>query len=164
MAHAWISVGSNIEREQNITLALERLGKRYGRLELSSVYESDAVGFDSEPFYNLVVGVQTRESPQRLQAQLHAIEAESGRLRTATLSARTLDLDLLLYDDLVIDTDGLKLPRDDITRYAFVLYPLVELAPHERHPLTGRRYVDHWADLEGADQPPLRRVEWPPRS
>ena len=66
--------------------------------------------------------------------------------------------------DLVIDTGGLVLPRDDVTRYAFVLYPLVELAADERHPVSGRRYADHWLDLEGRDQPPLRRVEWPPQS
>ena len=164
MAHAWVSIGSNIDREKNIALALVLLSKQYGAIEQSSVYESDAVGFDSEPFYNLVVGFHTEDSPQELQARLHAIEAESGRVRTSTLSARTLDLDLLLYDDLVIDTDGLALPRDDVTRYAFVLYPLVELAPDERHPVSGRRYADHWLDLEGKDQPPLRRVEWPPQS
>jgi 2-amino-4-hydroxy-6-hydroxymethyldihydropteridine diphosphokinase len=164
MAHVWVSIGSNIEREKNIALALELLAAQYGPIEQSSVYESDAVGFDSEPFYNLVVGFVTEESPQDLQAQLHAIEARSGRMRNSTLAARTLDLDLLLYDDLVVDAGGLMLPRDDITRYAFVLYPLAELAPDERHPVSGRRYADHWADFADDKQPSLRRVEWPPRS
>lgn len=163
MAHAWVSIGSNIERRKNIALALESLAERYGELEQSSVYESDAVGFNSAPFYNLVVGFHTEESPHALQAQLHDIETGSGRVRTSTLTARTLDLDLLLYDDLVMDEDGLVLPRDDITRYAFVLYPLVEIAPDERHPVSGRRYADHWADFDADEQPPLYRVDWSPR-
>ncbi|MGB5259890.1 MAG: 2-amino-4-hydroxy-6-hydroxymethyldihydropteridine diphosphokinase [Gammaproteobacteria bacterium] len=162
MAHAWVSIGTNIERRKNITLALRLLEARYGALERSSVYESDAVGFDSAPFYNLVVGFHCEESPLALQAQLHAIETESGRARTSALAARTLDLDLLLYDDQVIDEEGLVLPREDITRYAFVLCPLAEIAPNERHPVSGRRYADHWADFDADAQPPLRRVDWPP--
>ncbi len=163
MAHARVSIGSNIERSKNIALALELLEARYGALEQSSIYESDAVGFDSAPFYNLVVGFHTDETPAALQAQLHAIEDRSGRARTSTLTARTLDLDLLLYDELVVDEDGLVLPRDDITRYAFVLCPLAEIAPDERHPVSGRRYADHWADFDVDGQPPLQRVDWPPR-
>jgi len=163
MAHAWVSIGSNIERSRNIALALELLEAHYGALEQSSIYESDAVGFDSAPFYNLVAGFQTDETPAALQAQLHAIEDRSGRARTSALTARTLDLDLLLYDELVIDEDGLVLPRDDITRYAFVLCPLAEIAPDERHPVSGRRYADHWADFDLDGQPPLQRVDWPHR-
>ena len=162
MAWAWISIGSNIERKKNITRALKLLAARYGELRQSSVYESDAVGFDSAPFYNMVVGFHTEQSAHALQALLHDIEAESGRVRTATLSARTLDLDLLQYDDLVIDEDGLVLPRDDITRYAFVLGPLAEIAPDERHPVSGRRYADHWADFDVDAQPALHRLDWSP--
>ena len=94
----------------------------------------EAVGFDSDPFYNLVVGFDTRHTPREIQDMLHCIEEASGRIRTAGLSARTLDLDLLLYDDLVTKTDGLVLPRTDITRYAFVLAPLAEIAGELRHP------------------------------
>ena len=161
MAHVWVSIGSNIDRRQNIAHALDLLDARYGSLELSSVFESDAVGFDSAPFYNMVVGFNTEEQPSALQAQLHDIEADCGRVRTKTLTARTLDLDLLLYDDLVIDNGRLVLPRDDITRYAFVLYPLAEIAPGERHPVSGRCYADHWADFKGKEEQPLRRVDWP---
>ena len=163
MAHAWISVGTNIERKKHIAFALEELAERYGTLEQSPLYESDAVGFDSAPFYNMVVGIHTDESPRELQQQLHDIEASCGRVRTGSLRARTLDLDLLSYDDRVMDEDGLVLPRDDITRYAFVLYPLAEIAPDERHPVSGRRYADHRDDFDRDNQPPLRRVDWPPR-
>jgi len=136
------------------------LAAEYGELEQSSVYESDAVGFDSPAFYNLVVGFQTGEAPRSVQEKLHVIEERCGRRRTGELAARTLDLDLLLYDDLVISEGKLVLPRADITRYAFVLGPLAEIAGERRHPLTGERYADLWAAFDAAQQP-LQRVAWP---
>ena len=120
------------------------------------MYESAAVGFDSAPFYNLVLGFSTQESPQAIQEQLHAIEDRCGRQRTATLSARTLDLDLLLYDDLVMTDGKLVLPREDINRYAFVLRPLAEIAGTARHPVTGVSYADMWADFDDEGQPLTR--------
>lgn len=161
MARVYVSVGSNIDRVRNIGLALQRLGDDYGPLQQSSVYESAAVGFDSAPFYNLVVGFETAESPAQVQAALRAIENASGRERTGKLTARTLDLDLLLYDDLVMRTGGLQLPRADIEQYAFVLYPLAELAPQGRHPVSGKTYAGMWAAFDDAHQV-LTRVDWPP--
>jgi 2-amino-4-hydroxy-6-hydroxymethyldihydropteridine diphosphokinase len=161
VARVYVSIGSNIDRVRNIGLALQQLGDEYGPLLRSSVFESAAVGFDSAPFYNLVVGFDTVLPPQAVQEHLHEIEANSGRERTGELSARTLDLDLLLYDDLVIDEGRLRLPRDDITRYAFVLYPLAEIAPDARHPVSGERYADLWACFDDASQI-LTRVDWPP--
>jgi 2-amino-4-hydroxy-6-hydroxymethyldihydropteridine diphosphokinase len=159
-AQVYVSIGSNIERTQNIEAALQQLKADYGDLEQSSVYESAAVGFDSAPFYNLVVGFVTDASPREVQRQLHIIEQNSGRVRNGTLAARTLDLDLLLYDDLVIDEDTLTLPRDDIERYAFVLGPLAEIAGSKRHPVTGRRYADMWSEFDDTQQK-LTRVDWP---
>jgi 2-amino-4-hydroxy-6-hydroxymethyldihydropteridine diphosphokinase len=161
MARVYVSIGSNIDRERNIALALQRLEDDYGPMQRSSVYESAAVGFDSPPFYNLVVGFETTESPVQVQAVLHDIESASGRERTGKLSARTLDLDLLLYDDLVVHEGRLHLPRDDIERYAFVLYPLAELAPQGRHPVTGNTYAQMWAAFDDTHQL-LTRVDWPP--
>jgi 2-amino-4-hydroxy-6-hydroxymethyldihydropteridine diphosphokinase len=162
MARVYISIGSNIDRERNIGLALQRLADDFGPLQQSSVYESAAVGFDSAPFYNLVVGFDTQESPQQVQACLHSIEAASGRERTTELSARTLDLDLLLYGDRVIRDGRLRVPRDDIERYAFVLYPLAEIAPHAVHPVSGETYAGMWARFGDAQQA-LTRVDWPPQ-
>lgn len=161
MARVYVSIGSNIERERNIAAALRRLEAAFGPLEQSSVYESEAVGFDSDPFYNLVVGFETGETPRAIQEVLHRIEADSGRIRTANLSARTLDLDLLLYDDLVSDTDGMVLPREDITQYAFVLAPLAEIAGSRRHPVSGVRFDELWSGFDDADQA-VSRVDWPP--
>ena len=161
MAQVYVSVGSNVERERNIATALQELTESYGELQQSSVYESAAVGFDSAPFYNLVVGFSTRESPRVVQEQLHAIEDRCGRQRTATLSARTLDLDLLLYDDQVMTDGKLVLPREDINRYAFVLGPLAEIAAAARHPVTAVSYAEMWAAFDDSDQP-LTRIDWPP--
>lgn len=161
MARVYVSVGSNVDRDRNIAMALRLLEASFGPLLRSSVYESEAVGFDSAPFYNLVVGFDTDESPREIQDMLHRIEASSGRIRTTGLSARTLDLDLLLYDDLVTETDGMSLPRKDITRYAFVLAPLAEIAGTLRHPISGERYADLWFTFDAAGQV-LSRVDWPP--
>ena len=161
MAQVYVSIGSNIERERHIESALQALAAAYGELRQSSVYESAAVGFDSAPFYNLVVAFQTEASPQSVQETLHRIENDQGRSRTAALAARTLDLDLLLYDDLVIQAGKLILPRSDIDRYAFVLGPLAEIAGEQRHPVTGIRYADMWSAFDTTGQE-LQRVDWPP--
>ena len=161
MAQVYVSIGSNIERKRNIGRALQALAAAYGNLQQSSVYESAAVGFDSTPFYNLVVAFQTDDSPQAVQETLRRIEDSQGRLRAGKLAARTLDLDLLLYDDLVINAGKLVLPRDDIDRYAFVLGPLAEIAGERRHPVSGKRYADMWAAFDATGQE-LQRIDWPP--
>lgn len=161
MAQVFVSLGSNIDRERHIGAALARLAEHYGPLERSSIYESAAVGFPGEPFYNLVVGFQTDRGPRELQEELHRIEQEQGRSRTRELAARTLDLDLLLYDDQVIAEEDLRLPRADIGRYAFVLAPLAEIAGARCHPVTGKSFAEMWAEFDTADQE-LTRVPWPP--
>lgn len=160
MAQVYVSIGSNIDRVHNIDRALRELTAVYGELQRSSVYESDAVGFDSAPFYNLVVGFAAAASPQAIQGRLHAIEESNGRLRTGELSARTLDLDLLTYDDLVMQDGKLVLPRSDIDRYAFVLAPLAEIAGSERHPVSGIRYAELWSAFDDSQQQ-LTAVDWP---
>ena len=159
-AQVYISVGSNVNRRKNIALALEKLANEFGVIEQSSVYESDAVGFNSAAFYNLVIGFCSGESPRDIQEKLHAIEDSCGRMRSRELSARTMDLDLLLYADLVVDEAGLILPRSDITRYAFVLCPLAEIAGEEKHPIAGESYADMWAAFDDPEQV-LTRVNWP---
>ncbi len=163
MAQVFVSIGSNIDRERNIALALQMLQDNFGNLHSSSVYESDAVGFDSAPFYNLVVGFNSSEPPERIQAMLHRIEDDCGRARSGELSARTLDLDLLLYDDLVLQQGRLHLPRPDILRYAFVLRPLAEIAPQLRHPVNGETYARLWEGFSDSRQV-LSRVDWPPQA
>lgn len=150
MPRAFVSVGSNIDRERNVKSAIAALRERYGDLVVSPVYESPAAGFAGEDFYNLVVAFDTGEPPRAIAQALLAIESAHGRERRADgLHSRTLDLDLLLYGDLVVNEPGLVLPREDIARYAFVLKPLADIAPAAVHPQTGQRFGDMWRAFRG---------------
>lgn len=145
MPLVYISIGSNIDRENHVRSALDALYQWFGDLALSSVYESEAVGFDGAPFFNLVVGVQTELSVGELSARFKQLEADNGRRRNVPkFSGRTLDLDILTYDKQVGQIDGVELPRGEILKNAFVLRPLAELAPDERHPSTGKSYAGLW--------------------
>lgn len=150
----WLSLGSNIEREKNIKAAVSTLQRMFGHLILSSVYEGEAVGFQGAPFFNLVVGVETDRGPLELVALFRGIESDQGRKRgTDKFAPRSIDIDLLTYGDQVIQSDQLSLPRDEITRYSFVLLPLAEVAGEERHPLTGLSYRELWQRFDQASQP-----------
>lgn len=163
MARVYVSIGTNIDRARHVRTALDALSATYGPLQCSPVYETAAVGFEGDDFYNLVVGFDTDASPAEVAARLHAIEDDNDRMRTGPrFSARTLDLDLLLYDDLVLEEGRLQLPRDEITRHAFVLKPLADIAGERRHPLTGKTYAQLWAEFDAAGQA-IRAVELPCR-
>jgi 2-amino-4-hydroxy-6-hydroxymethyldihydropteridine diphosphokinase len=160
MPRVWISIGSNVERERHVPAALRQLAEQFGELVVSPVYEAQAVGFDGAPFFNLVVGVDTDRPAEDLHAMMRVIEDRQGRVRSgASYSPRTLDLDVLSYGDQVTDAGGKHLPRGEITRYAFVLAPLADVAPQERHPELGRSYAELWADYRGADRDSLQRLE-----
>lgn len=149
MARIYISLGSNIDRDQNTRAGIEALRQRFGELELSSVYESEAVGFEGDAFYNMVIACEVDEDVNSVNRALAEIEDAHGRDRSGPrFSSRTLDLDLLLYDDLVLDNNGLKLPREEILKNAFVLWPLAEIAPQRVHPVAGRSYAELWADFD----------------
>jgi 2-amino-4-hydroxy-6-hydroxymethyldihydropteridine diphosphokinase len=154
MVRVWLSLGSNIDPQQQIPAAVEALKQRFGHLVVSPVYESPAVGFDGDNFHNLVVGIETELAPRELAGVLREIEGQHGRVRSAEkFSSRTLDIDLLTYGDRIIDEPQMQLPRDEILRYAFVLLPLSEVAPQERHPLNGLTYRELWAEFDATDQP-----------
>lgn len=153
MARVFVGVGSNVNREESLRSGLRMLRDAFGTLTISPVYESRAVGFAGDDFYNLVVAFDTDREPVEVARLLDEIETDYGRLRQAPRFApRTLDLDLLLYDDLVTSEDNLRLPRDDIFRYAFVLRPLADIAGGRRHPVTGQRFADLWAGFGGGGQ------------
>jgi len=153
-AQVFLSLGSNIDREHNIRSGLNALARVFAPLAISPVYESEAVGFDGDAFYNLVVGLQTTLSVGELTACLKGIEKDHGRVRgEKKFSSRTLDIDILTYDDRVGEVDGVQLPRDEILKHAFVLKPLVDLAPDALHPETQTSYqaLLKAADFSGQD-------------
>ena len=140
-----LSVGSNIEQQHHITAGLDALSEQFGSLLISSVYESVAIGFDGDNFYNLVVGIETSLSVGELSYYLKALEDSNGRRRDCPrFSARTLDIDILTYDDAVGVVDEVLLPREEILENAFVLLPLAELVPNECHPVVGLSYEVLW--------------------
>jgi len=156
MPRIFVGIGSNIEREANIRGGVADLRQRFGELLLSTVYESEAVGFDGGNFYNLVAAFDTEETVQAVSDALHEIEDAHGRTREGPrFASRTLDIDLLLYDNLVLQQGKLELPRDEITKNAFVLRPLAELAPELQHPLLNKSYAELWAVFDKAKQPLL---------
>ena len=141
----YISIGSNIDRERYVRASLDALAGWFGEIEVSPVYESEAVGFDGSPFLNLVVGIKTHLSVGELSKHFKQLEAENGRRRDAPkFSARTLDLDILTYGEAVGRMDGVELPRGEILRNAFVLRPLADIAPNVKHPVFRKRYLELW--------------------
>lgn len=138
MAQIYVSIGSNIDKRKNVVSACAVLREAFNELTVSSVYQTPAVGFEGRDFYNLAAGFESGLPPTEVSRQLRQIENDHGRKRGKDrFSSRRLDLDLLLYDDLVIDRKGLQIPHGDITRYGFVLRPLVEIAGQVRHPRLG---------------------------
>jgi 2-amino-4-hydroxy-6-hydroxymethyldihydropteridine diphosphokinase len=153
VARVFLSLGSNVDRERNIASAVCILRERFGQLRLSSLYESDAVGFKGDPFYNVVVELSSSLSPADLVTVFREIEKASQRSRYGPrFGPRTLDLDLLLYDDLILDKEGLKLPRREIMECAFVLCPLAEVAGELRHPVNAKTYAALWAEFDARGQ------------
>jgi len=149
MATIYISLGSNIDREQNTRAGINALKRAFGQLNLSSVYKSESVGFDGDAFYNMVIACEVSTSVLETNQILRDIEDANGRDRNSPkFSSRTLDLDLLLYDDLIFDEGGLKLPRGEILKNAFVLWPLAEIAPHLIHPEVGVSYAELWEKFD----------------
>lgn len=135
MTRVYVGIGSNIERERNVRVALDSLEKLFSPLIVSPVYESEAVGFLGSTFFNLVVGFDTDLSLQEVRLQLRAIERDSGSAgNLPKFSARSLDLDLLIYGDFCGVAYGAKLPRADIAEYAYALWPLADIAGEELHP------------------------------
>jgi 2-amino-4-hydroxy-6-hydroxymethyldihydropteridine diphosphokinase len=153
MSIIYISIGSNVERENNVRKALYLLHQRFDALQCSSIYETVPVGFSGALFYNLVVMFYSDLSPADVVVELKQIENQCGRDRTQQkFSNRSVDLDLLLYDDLILKQDKVSVPRDEILRYAFVLEPLAEIAPQLKHPEIGINYTQLWDDFDKDDK------------
>ena len=144
MAQIYISLGSNIHAAHYIKAGVRALQAEFGELVLSSVFESEAVGFNGSNFLNMVAVANTSLSVTEVVARFKQIERDNGRtLDAKKFSPRTLDLDLLLYDNLVCQ-QPVELPRAEITVNAFVLWPLAEVAPSLEHPVVNQSYQVLW--------------------
>lgn len=153
MALVYVSIGSNIDRYRHITASLSALTGLYGSLILSKVYESESVGFDGDNFLNLVAGFYCDLGVEELSAQLRQIEHDNGRRRGGPkFGPRSLDIDMLTYDNVVGVVGGVELPREEITKNAFVLLPLFDIAPDVDHPVLKQSYAELWGNYEKAQQ------------
>jgi 2-amino-4-hydroxy-6-hydroxymethyldihydropteridine diphosphokinase len=151
MANIHINIGSNQNRRQNISAAIQALRSVFSDIKISSIYQSPAEGFEGDDFYNVGVNVSTDLSIKETAEVLRNIEQNQGRDRTQPkFSSRKIDLDLVLYDQ-VID-QGLNLPRDDILKYAFVLAPLAELSAELVHPVEQCSYQTLWHSFQSDNQ------------
>lgn len=155
----YVSLGSNVQRDRNIRLAVKEMRTAFGNLRLSPVYESASVGFDGSDFLNLVAGFETDNEVHEVVQELRVIEDRLGRDRSQPrFSPRPIDLDILTYDGLIIDEPGIQIPREEILQNAFVLKPLCDIAPDSLHPLVKQDYQALWLAM-ASDAPRLEVYE-----
>ena len=145
-ALALLSLGSNVEPLPHLQHAVAALRARFGPLRVSPAYRTPAVGFDGPDFLNAAVAVPVDMPLDALEAWLHALEAREGRVRMPgkSCSDRTLDVDVVLLGDLVLEQDGKRrIPRPEL-KHAFVLKPLADVAPDFVDPVSGRTLAELW--------------------
>ncbi|MEF8793019.1 2-amino-4-hydroxy-6-hydroxymethyldihydropteridine diphosphokinase [Thiohalorhabdus sp.] len=161
MTTAYVGIGSNVAPAANVRAGVAAIRETFDGVRCSTVYQTEPVGFDGPPFFNLVVAITTARDLETVIAQLRAIEDRFGRKRQrgdSSFGSRTLDLDLLLFGDTVTD-DPVPLPRRDVVAYAFVLGPLTELAPETRHPALGRTFAELWAEFPAEEAAGMKAVD-----
>ena len=150
MNRIYASIGSNIQKERNIVSCVQALRKKFSSVELSYVYESTAVGFEGDNFYNMVAGFYSDLSPYQVRAILREIEIQHHRVRgREKFVSRTLDLDQLTHGDHVFNSGGLELPAPEIAQDAYVLYPFADLAGGLIHTPSGKTYARLRDEFDG---------------
>lgn len=156
MSIAWLGLGSNIDAANNIRAGVKQLKETFRNVCLSPVYASSAVGFKGNDFINLVSRVETDMQPVELRNYLRELEDRHGRNRNAPkFSDRSLDIDILLFDDLVVYSPLLEIPRAEILNFSHVLKPLADLEPDLIHPTELRPMREIWQS-SGLDDGQLR--------
>lgn len=153
MTRVYAGLGSNVNKEKNIPTGLNKLASYFSPLIISMVYESEPFGFDGDNFYNLVVGFDTDLPVLEVVRIFKSIESSSGRkpssqnVSSKTIS-HTLDIDLLLFGDLIRHDNQIDVPRNDIKKHSFVICPLAEIAGDFKHPETGSSLTDIWQSFD----------------
>jgi 2-amino-4-hydroxy-6-hydroxymethyldihydropteridine diphosphokinase len=149
MAQVYVAAGSNIDPQTHLAQAQTELARIFGALTVSPWYRNAAVGFTGQDFVNFVFGFQTALSVHDTQARLRQVETLCGRPPNAPKWApRAMDLDILLYGELVLDEPQLQLPRPDLLVRPYMLWPLADIAPQLRHPTQGRSIAQLWAAFD----------------
>jgi len=151
MTMAYVAAGSNVEPVAHLQQALQELRDVFPGLAVSPAYRNKSVGFAGEDFVNLVVGFDTVLAPVHLRDLLQRIEAHCGRAPDAQKWApRSMDLDILLYGNLISSEPGLVFPRPDLVRRPYMLKPMADIAPDVVHPLSGKTMRELWEALGSA--------------
>jgi len=154
MSTAFVAIGSNIEPEARLRQAARALEQRFTGARFSACYRNRAFGFEGADFLNAVAGFDTQLPIRELIAALRAIEAQCGRgSADPKWGARAIDLDLLLYDQAVERTADYTVPRPDLSRRAYMLGPLAELAPQWRYPPDGPTIGELWERFARGEHP-----------
>ena len=154
MPAVYLAAGSNVEPGRHLAMAVRELEKTFPDVRFSPWYRNRAVGFEGDDFINFVAGFSTELTVEDVVARLQFIEALCGRSRAAPRWApRTMDLDVLLYGELVRQTPTLKLPRPDLLKRAYMLGPLADLAPELVHPTEGRTIGELWRRFDRGSHP-----------
>jgi 2-amino-4-hydroxy-6-hydroxymethyldihydropteridine diphosphokinase len=157
----YVAAGSNVAPEENLSRALSELKREFPGLRSSPWYRNRAVGFAGDDFINLVAGFETGLPLSQVLQKLQAIERLCGRARDAPRWApRSMDLDVLLYGDLICDEDKVKLPRPDLLKRAYMLGPLAQLAPQVLHPTAHLTIGELWQRFDQGAHP-LERLTTP---
>ncbi len=152
MTAVYVAAGSNVEPEKYLSLALRLLAAAYPPLTSSPAYRNKAVGFEGADFINLVVGFNTGQSVTAVRRQLQAIEAACDRPPDAPKWApRSMDLDILLFGDLVSNEPGLVIPRPDLVKRPYMLKPMADIAPDVIHPTAGKTMRELWIGFSGGE-------------
>jgi 2-amino-4-hydroxy-6-hydroxymethyldihydropteridine diphosphokinase len=161
MSIAYLSLGSNLDKEHNLPAAVRLLATHGRVLAVSAVYETAPVGNPDDPaFFNAAVALETGLPPAELKQQVLAgIEQQLGRQRSADPNApRSIDVDISLYDDAILDLGKRRIPDPEIVRYPHIVVPLADLAPDYRHPEMDETLAQIAARVTAtAGQPLLRR-------
>jgi 2-amino-4-hydroxy-6-hydroxymethyldihydropteridine diphosphokinase len=157
----YLGVGSNLNREHNINACLHHLRCSFAGMVVSPVYQSPAFGFTGHDFHNLVVRINSAFAPDALKRWLQRLEDAHGRDRKQPrYSDRTLDVDLLLCDDMIINDGFVQIPRDEILKRAYVLKPLQDIAPELIHPLAQKRLADLWQAFVRLNEIELQEITY----
>ena len=157
---AYLCLGSNICPEENIRFAVQQLKKDFDAVKTSNLYKTSAVGFEGEDFLNLAISIRTELGLDKLLRYTDALEKEAGRVRVCrgNFDSRTLDVDVVMFGDLIGEHKGRQWPSKDIQDNAHVLLPMSEIAGNCTHPTSGIKFSQLWKEFDQADQR-LKRVE-----